>query len=126
MFGLGIEVGKGDGVGASVGVGVGETVGETVGEVDGEAEGDALALALTLGVGVGVAALALIPVVFAPLAPTKTNAAEIPSARTVFVKIEEFSRLGLTTLISLTFRNELPLCHVKHVRQRPPNQPKPV
>lgn len=122
MFGLGIEVGKGDGVDESVGVGVGEAVGE----VDGEAEGDALALTLTLGVGVGVAALALIPVVFAPFAATNTNAAEIPSARTVFVKIEEYSRLGLTTLISLTFRNELPLCHVKHVRQRPPNRPKPV
>ena len=122
MFGLGIEVGKGDGVDESVGVGVGEAVGE----VDGEAVGDALALALTLGAGVGVAALALIPAVFAPLAAARTTAAEIPSARTVFVKIEEISRLGLTTLISLTFRNELPLCHVKHVRQRPPNRPKPV
>ena len=124
MFGRGIEVGTGDGVGEVLAVGLG--VGEAVGDADGETEGDALALALTLGAGVGVAALALIPAVLAPLAAIRMTAAEIPSARTVFVKIEEISRLGLTTLISLTFRNELPLCHVKHVRQRPPNRPKPA
>ena len=75
-----------------VGAGVGETVGVLVG----------LALGLDVGDGVSPAAQAIELPETTESAMTKM--VEIPSALIVFFELEEFSRLGLTTLISLTFR----------------------
>ena len=100
MFGRGITVGVGSGVGEFVGEGVGVPVGTGVGETVGVPVG--LELGLVVGDGVSPAAQAI----ELPKTDEKpiTKRVEIPSARIVFFELEEFSRLGLTTLISLTFR----------------------
>lgn len=92
-------VGVGVGVAVTVGVGDGLAVGDWDGAGVAEPEGEALAL----GEAVGVAPAALAVIGWLSKTVAKTSETEIPSARTMFVELELFSRLCLTTSSSLTF-----------------------